>query len=72
MVYLFIYSEPARVAHCWTHNQVVESKIISGVFPLLNSAEACEKTSRWLWKEICVSTGLRKPGNACASPTAMI
>ena len=31
-----------------------------------------EKSSRWLWKEICVSTGGRKPGNACASPTAMI
>ena len=36
------------------------------------SAEACKKGSRWLWKESCVSTGVRKPGNACASLTAMI
>ena len=25
-----------------------------------------------LWKEICVSTGVRKPGNTCVSPTAMV
>ena len=31
-----------------------------------------EKSSRWLWNESCVSTGLKKPGNTCASPTAMI
>ena len=36
------------------------------------SSEACEKSSPWLWKDICVSTGVRKPGNICASPTAMI
>ena len=35
-------------------------------------AEACEKSSWWFWKEHCVSTGVRKPGNTCASPTAMI
>ena len=44
----------------------------SGGFSLLMSAEACEKSSRWLWKESCVSTGVRKPGNTCVSPTAMI
>ena len=26
----------------------------------LTSAEACEKSSRWLWKEICVRTGVKK------------
>ena len=44
-----------------------------GVFSPLTSAEACDKSSRWLWeKKSCVSTGLRKPGNTFASPTAMI
>ena len=38
----------------------------------LPSVEVCEKSSRWLWKESCGSTGVRKPGNTCASPTAMI
>ena len=32
----------------------------------------CEKSSRWLWKESCVSSGVRKPGNTCASLTTMI
>ena len=50
----------------------VEATFLSGVFSPLTSAEACEKSSRWLWKESCVSTGLRKPGNTFASPTAMI
>ena len=50
----------------------VEAKFLSGIFPPLISAEACEKSSWWLWKEICVSTGVRKPENTCASPTAMI
>ena len=39
---------------------------------VFTSVEACEKSSRWLWKESCVSTGVRKPGNTCTSPTAMI
>ena len=34
--------------------------------------KAHEKSSRWLWKESCVRTGVRKPENTCASPTAMI
>ena len=33
------------------------------VFSPLTSAEACEKSSRWLWKESCVSTGVKKPEN---------
>ena len=51
----------------------VEATFLSGVFSPLNSAEACEKGSRWLWKEkLCVSTGVGKPGNTYASPTAII
>ena len=50
----------------------VEAKLLSGVFSPLTSAEAFEKCSRWLWKEIFISTGVRKPGNTCASPSAMI
>ena len=29
------------------------------VWPMIPSAEVCEKSSRWLWKEICVSIGVR-------------
>ena len=29
----------------------VEATLLSGVFSPLTSAEACEKSSRWLWKE---------------------
>ena len=50
----------------------VEANFFSGVFSPNTSAEACEKISRWLLKENCVSTGVRKPGNTCASLTAMI
>ena len=28
-----------------------EANFLSGVFSLLTSAEACEKSNRWLWKE---------------------
>ena len=31
------------------------------------SAEACEKSSLWLWKESCACTGVRKPGNMCVT-----
>ena len=34
--------------------------------------EACEKISRWLWKQSVASNGVKKPGQTCASPTAMI
>ena len=47
----------------------VEANFLSSVFSLLTSAEACERGSRWLWKERCVITGVRKPGNTCASLT---
>ena len=33
----------------------------------LGNGQACEKSSRWLWKEGCVSTGVRKPGNTCVT-----
>ena len=36
------------------------------------SAEACEKSSRWLWKESCVTAGVRKLVHTCTSPTPMI
>ena len=53
-----IIPSPARVAQWWasrTHDQVVVNSIpswgdffLSGVFSPFNSAEACEKSSRWL------------------------
>ena len=64
---------PTGVAQwCATHDLVVEVKFLSGIFPPLTSAEAGEKSSQWLWEEICVSTDVRKPGNTYASPAAMI
>ena len=30
---------------------LVEATFLSGVFSPLTSAEACEKSSQWLWKE---------------------
>ena len=36
-------------------------------FSPLTSAEACAQSSRWLWKEICVSSGIRKVGNMCVT-----
>ena len=50
----------------------VVANFFSSVFSPLTSTEACEKSSRWLWKESCVSTGVRKPENTFALPTAMI
>ena len=50
----------------------VEANFLSGVFSPLTSAEVCEKSSRWFWKEGCVGAGIRKRGSTCASPTAMI
>ena len=49
-----------------------EAKLCLRRFSSRTSIEACEKSSQWLWKESFVSTGVRKPGNTCASPTAMI
>ena len=50
----------------------VEANFLSGVLSPLTSAEASEKSNRWLWKEMCVSTGELKPRNTFASPTTMI
>ena len=50
----------------------VEANFLSSISSPLTSAEARERSSQWLWKESCVSTGVIKPGNTCASPTAMI
>ena len=50
-----------------------EENSLSSVVSPLTSAKACEKSSWWLWKKkSCVGTGVRKPGNTCAPPTAMI
>ena len=40
---------------------LVKANFLPGVFSPLTFAEACKKSSRWLWKESCVSTGMRKP-----------
>ena len=50
----------------------VEANFLSGVFSPLASAEACEKVVGGFGKKSCISTGVRKQGNTCASPTAMI
>ena len=50
----------------------VEANLISSVFSPLTSAKTSEKSSWWLLKESCVSTGVRKQRNTCVSPTAMI
>ena len=41
-----------------THTIILKNipSFILNISPLI-SAEACEKSSRWLWKESCVSTG---------------
>ena len=41
-------------------------------FCLSSLQKHCEKSSSWFWKEICVSTGVRKLGSTCESLTAMI
>ena len=47
-------------------NMLVADCFLASLLPL-TSAEACEKSSWWLWKENCVSTGVRKPGKTCTS-----
>ena len=39
-----------------------DNRLRGTYFSSFTSAEACKK-SLWLWKESCVSTGVRKPGN---------
>ena len=50
----------------------VEANFFSSIVSSLTIAEVCEKSSRRLWEESCVKAGVRKPGNTCASLTAMI
>ena len=45
----------------------VEANVLFGLFSPLTSAEACEKSSRLLWKERCVSTSVRKLGSTWAT-----
>ena len=49
----------------------VEPNFLSGIFLPPTSAEACEKSSWWLRKESCVTTGVRKPGNVCVTDLHM-
>ena len=54
---------------------VLEYRMITDIFVQIldkTSAEACEKVVGGFGKKNCVSTGVRKPGNTCASPTSMI
>ena len=52
-------------------NRKNEANFLSGIFSPF-TFETCENSGRWLWKEGCVSNGVRKSGNTCASPTAVI
>ena len=74
--FLLTIYRPALVAQWWGCRtwtwwfwvrDPVEANFLSGVFSPLVSAEACQKSSEWLWKESCVSTGVRKPGNMCVT-----
>ena len=58
-----ISPEATYIWQCIFYVDLVVAKFLSGIFSPLTSAEACEKSSRWLWKRTCVSTGMRKPGN---------
>ena len=49
-----------------------EATFLCGVFWPLTSAEHVRKVVGGFVKKSCVSTGVRKPGNSGASPTAMI
>ena len=40
---------------------LVGANFLYGVFSPLTSAEACKKSSRWLWKEFCVNPFPNKP-----------
>ena len=49
----------------------VEATFLSGVFSPLTSAEACGKSSQWLWKEKLL-VPVRESQETHASSTAMI
>ena len=54
----------------WVRSQV-EASFLSGVFSPLTSAEACEKSSLWLWKEKLCKYWCEKARKQ-SSPTAII
>ena len=48
----WLSGERVRLMTWWLRvRSPVEATFLSGVFSPLTSAEACEKSSRWLWKE---------------------
>ena len=48
----WLSGERVRLMTWWLRvRSLVEATFLSGVFSPLTSAEACEKSSRWLWKE---------------------
>ena len=55
----------------WKFETWLKQTFFPTYFCLSPLLKAYEKSSRWLWKESSVSTGVRKPGNTCASPTNM-
>ena len=64
-----------RVSDSWPGDCEFETRLrqfFSGLSSPRTSAETCEKCGRRLWKESCVSAGVRKQGNTCTSLTAMI
>ena len=69
----WLSGELLRLTTWWLRvRDPVDANFLFGQFSPLTSAAACEKSSWWLWKESSVSTGVRKPGNACMSPTTII
>ena len=48
----WLSGERVRLMTWWLRVRFpVEATFLSGVFSPLTPAEACEKSSRWLWKE---------------------
>ena len=48
----WLSGERVRLMTCWLRVRFrVEATFHSGLFPPLTSAEACEKSSRWLWEK---------------------
>ena len=50
----------------------VEANFLSRVFSPFTSQKHVRKVVGGFGKKSCVSTGVRKPGKTCASPTTMI
>ena len=72
----YLGSSVVSVSDSWPGGSGFETRLRLTFFPtyfrLSPLLKACEKSSRWLWKERSVSTGVRKTGNTYVSPTAMI